>query len=135
MRKLIFILILTLIFGCKTNQTINKVRKGYWIETYKIGESEYKSTGTYSNGNPIRKWKYYKNDTLYQKEKYHKNICKTIYYHKNGKVMQRGQSMIEIKNGQLHWFYFGNWYFYDANKKLIKLKNYENGKLMIETDF
>lgn len=134
MRNLFFILILTVIFGCKTNQTINKVRQGYWIETYKIGEAEYKSTGSYRSGNPIRKWKYFKNDTLYQKEKYRKNTCKTVYYHKNGKVMQRGQSMIEIKDGQLHWFYFGDWYFYDENEKLIKLKNYENGKLIIETD-
>lgn len=131
---LFFILTLFLVFGCKTNQTIDKVRKGFWIDKYMLGDDEYKSTGTYKKGNPVNKWKYFKNDTIYQKEKYRKDICKTIYYHKNGKIMQRGQSKIETKD-QLHWFYFGDWFFYDENQKLIKIKHYENGLLVSETDF
>ncbi len=131
---LFFILTLFLVFGCKTNQTIDKVREGFWIDKYMLGDDEYKSTGTYKKGNPVKKWKYFKNDTIYQKEKYRKDICKTIYYHKNGKIMQRGQSKIETKD-QLHWFYFGDWFFYDENQKLIKIKHYENGLLVSETDF
>ncbi len=121
-KSLLLVIICMFFFGCKINQKINKVREGFWVESYKLGEDEYKSTGTYKNGNPVRKWKYLKNDTIYQKEKYRKNICKTIYYHKNGKIMQRGQSMIEKVDGKIHWFYFGDWFYYDENQKLIKIK-------------
>ncbi len=134
MRYTFLVLVFLISNACKTNQKINKVREGYWIEKYQLGKDEYKSTGTYKKGNPIRKWKYLKNDTVYQKEKYRKNICKTIYFHKNGKVMQRGQSKIEFSNGEIHWFYFGKWFYYDENEKLIKIKNYENGKVISETD-
>ena len=132
--KLFFILILFSVFACKTNQTINKVREGFWIESYDLGKDVYKSTGTYKKGNPVKKWKYFKNDTIYQKEKYRKDICKTIYYHKNGKIMQRGQSKIETQE-QLHWFYFGDWFFYDDNQKLLKIKHYENGLVVSETNY
>ena len=134
--KFLFIILSCLIFfGCKTNQKINNIREGFWVESYKLGNDEYKSCGFYKKGNPVRKWKYLKNDTIYQKEKYRKNICKTIYYHKNGKIMQRGQSMIEIKEGQTHWFYFGDWFYFDENQKLIKIKHYENGLVVSETNF
>ncbi len=135
MRCTFLVLIFLIMNACKTNQKINKVREGYWIENYQLGKDEYKSTGSYKKGNPIRKWKYLKNDTVYQKEKYRKNICKTIYFHKNGKIMQRGQSKIEFSNGETHWFYFGKWFYYDENEKLIKIKNYENGKVISETNF
>lgn len=128
MKIRIFILFVFLVvISCKTNQKINKVRQGYWVESYKLGEDTYKSTGWYKNGNPVKKWKYLKNDTIYQKEKYIKSICKTIYYHKNGKIMQRGQSKTEVKDSLVHWFYFGEWFYYDKFGKLIQTKKYENG--------
>lgn len=132
---LLIILNCMIFFGCKTNQKINKIREGFWVESYKLGNDEYKSSGFYKKGNPVQKWKYLKNDTIYQKEKYRKNICKTIYYHKNGKIMQRGQSKIEIKEGQTHWFYFGDWFYFNENQKLTKIKHYENGLVVSETNF
>ncbi len=44
--------------------------------------------------------------------------------------MSQGKTKSEIKNNLLHWFYFGNWKYYDEKGKLIKTKKYENGNLI-----
>jgi antitoxin component YwqK of YwqJK toxin-antitoxin module len=129
-----FFLILLLI-GCKTapvNQKVNKKRVGLWIEQYEIDSTKYKSVGKYKNGDPIKKWHYYSNDAINKKEIYRKNKCTVTYYHPNGNIQSKGKTKLTITGPEMHWFYFGDWKYYDENGKLISIKKYENGEFVSE---
>lgn len=138
MKKLIFIAscLFLSFFSCKprlTNQTINKKREGLWIEKYSSDSSNYKSIGKYHHDDPIKKWRYYLNGKIIKKEKYTKNDCVTKFYHQNGKIQSKGKTTLDLSTKYAHWFYTGNWDYYDEKGKLIMNRNYEKGKLVSET--
>ncbi|WP_394776344.1 hypothetical protein [Flavobacterium sp.] len=55
------------------------------------------------------------------------------YYYENGKVQSKGNTKLEANSVETHWFYFGDWKFYSDKGKLIEIKNYRNGELILET--
>jgi hypothetical protein len=121
-------------FGCKTNQMKNKFREGRWIEHYTQDSASYKSIGTYRKGDPVKKWRYYLNGKIIKREKYSRNICKTIFYHENGKMQSKGMSKIDTTSKYAHWFYFGDWYYYNENGKQTTIRKYNNGELFSEIE-
>lgn len=130
-----FILLTSLLFltlGCKTNKMRNKHREGLWIEKYTQDSSHYKSIGKYRKGDPIKKWTYYLNGKIIKKEKYKGNICITTFYHQNGKIQSNGKTKIDTCDKYPHWFYFGDWNYYNEDGKLTSIKKYNNGKLLTE---
>ncbi|MEZ7500196.1 hypothetical protein QO200_15785 [Flavobacterium sp. Arc3] len=135
MKKLIIILscLILSLFSCKTNQKINKKREGLWIEQYSLDSLHYKSVGKYKNDDPIKKWRYYLDGKIIKKEKYKGNACYTKFYHENGKTQSRGKTVLDTSTKYAHWFYSGNWEFYNDKGKLIIKRNYNNGKLTSET--
>jgi antitoxin component YwqK of YwqJK toxin-antitoxin module len=137
MRHLIITLFLTLtLIGCKTapiNQKENKKREGLWIENYAIDSAKYKSVGKYHLDDPIKKWRYYLNGKIIKREKYKLNICNTTTYFENGKIQSKGQTKTTSDNIQIHWFYDGDWNFFDEKGKLIVTRKYSNGELISET--
>jgi antitoxin component YwqK of YwqJK toxin-antitoxin module len=110
----------------------NKQREGLWIEKYTQDSSHYKSIGKYRKGDPIKKWTYYLNDKIIKKEKYKGSICATIFYHKNGKIQSYGKTKIDTCDKYPHWFYLGDWNYYNEDGKLTSIKKYNNGKLLTE---
>lgn len=138
MRKLISLFFYTFIlFSCKTkntNQTIVKKREGLWIEKYSIDSANYKSVGKYYKDDPIKKWRYYLDGKIIQKEKYKKNDCITRFYHENGKLRSKGRTRLDTSSKYAHWFYTGKWDYYNEKGKLIKMRNYNNGELISEID-
>ena len=125
-----------LIIGCKTtpiNQKLNKQREGVWIENYSQDSIQYKSIGKYHKGDPIKKWRYYVNDKISKKEKYKRNLCFTTFYYKNGKIQSRGKTKLETTDTNMHWFYFGDWKYYDEKGKLTMTRKYSNGEFVSET--
>lgn len=129
---------LLVVLGCKTNsinQKIAKKREGLWIENYSIDSAHYKSVGKYHQGDPVKKWRYYLNGKLIKKENYKHNVCHTTTYHKNGKTQSKGQTKTTTDTVQTHWFYDGEWKFYDEKGKLIGVKKYEEGNLLSDTSF
>ena len=132
---IILLLSFFILYGCKTqpiNQKRNKQREGLWIEEYAIDSAAYKSVGKYQNGDPIKKWRYYLNSKIIKKEKYKQNLCYTTFYHQNGKIESKGNSRLESSGTNVHWFYFGDWKFFDEKGKIIKIRKYENGELISE---
>ena len=132
---LIGFLILSL-FSCKSsllNQTINKKREGYWIEKYTQDSSAYISFGNYKNDDPIKKWKHYKDSKLIKKEKYRGIRCYTRNYFENGKIQSKGETIFDNSTKYAHWYYNGNWDFYDEKGKLTTKRLYDQGKLISET--
>jgi antitoxin component YwqK of YwqJK toxin-antitoxin module len=133
---LISLLFLFVLIGCKStpiNQKINKKREGLWIENYTVDSAKYKSVGKYYLDDPIKKWHYYLNGKIIKIEKYKRNICTTTNYFENGKIQSKGQTKTTTDNIQIHWFYDGDWNFFDEKGKLIVTRKYNNGELISET--
>lgn len=134
-----FFLVLLLLFGCKSNninQKVDKNREGLWIEEYSEDSSHYKSIGKYHKGDPIKRWRYYLDNKIIMREKYKKDYCIRTKYHQNGKIESKGQTRLVIDGKYPHWYYFGDWEFFDENGAQIRTKKYDNGKLISdETTF
>lgn len=134
-RKILFIIILFSIFGCKSehiNQKIDKKKEGKWVDVYLQDSVQYKSVEFYKNDVPIKKWKTFINGKLYKSEKYKNGICIVKSYYENGKLESKGKTKLEVNATETHWFYFGEWKFYSDNGKLKGTKNYEKGELISE---
>lgn len=134
-RKILFIIILFSIFGCKSehiNQKIDKKKEGKWVDVYVQDSVQYKSVEFYKNDVPIKKWKTFINGKLYKSEKYKNGICIVKSYYENGKLESKGKTKLEVNATETHWFYFGEWKFYSDNGKLKGTKNYEKGELISE---
>jgi antitoxin component YwqK of YwqJK toxin-antitoxin module len=137
MRNIQFVLICCyLLFACKSkviNQTIEKKRQGLWIEKYTIDSAKYKSIGSYSNDDPVKRWRYYLDGKIIKKEKYKGNNCITKFYHQNGRRQSKGKTFLDTSTKYAHWYYDGSWNYYDDHGKLILKREYDNGKLLSET--
>lgn len=124
----------------KTNQYIkisDKVQKrhGKWKEEYPTEEGTLIATGRYNMGEKVGVWKTYLGDKLYQIEKIRRKKIKMFVYYKNGNIMERGQSKLDISENERHWYYFGDWKFYDKNGKLKYVKKYADGKKIDSVSF
>lgn len=140
--KKIFILLLVLlsVVSCKTkmNQYIkdeNKVSKrdGKWKEEYSSDDGVLTAIGKYDKGEKKGVWKTYFDTKdfkhkLYQKDKIKKGLIKTRRYFPNGKIMEEGQSKLDISKDQRHWYYFGDWKYYNDKGELLYIKKYHDGK-------
>jgi len=136
MKHVLITLILTLtLIGCKTppiNQKVNKEREGLWKEEYTQDGSQYKSIGKYHKGDPIKRWRYYLDNKIIMREKYKDDYCIRTRYHQNGKVQSKGKTKLVITGTNAHWFYSGDWKYYDEKGKLISINKYKNGELVSE---
>jgi antitoxin component YwqK of YwqJK toxin-antitoxin module len=137
MKKIFITLFLALtLIGCKTssiNQKENKKKVGLWIEEYSIDTTKYKSVGKYKKGDPTRKWLYYTNNTITKKEIYRKNKCIITNYNANGTIESQGKTKLVVTGPETHWFYYGDWKYYDKNGKLLTVRKYDNGQFISET--
>jgi len=126
-------LALTLI-GCKApiNQKENKKRVGLWKEEYSIDSTKYQSVGKYKNGDPAKKWCYYTNGKIYKKEIYRKNKCIITYYNTNGTIQSKGKTKLVVTGPEMHWFYYGDWKYFDESGNLISTREYKNGELIAD---
>lgn len=133
---IISISILFLLLACKAkpiNQKVNKEREGLWIEQYEQDSAKYKSIGTYRKGDPVKRWRYYLDNKIIMKEKYKDDYCIRTKYHQNGKVQSKGRTKLVMEGKNMHWFYTGDWKFFDEKGQLISVKKYDHGKLISET--
>lgn len=131
-----------MIVSCKTqiNQYIkdeNKVNKrhGRWKEEYSSGDGKMVAAGRYKKGEKVGLWKTYLDNQLFQKDKIKNHITKTKVYHQNGKLMEQGQSRLDITKNERHWYYFGDWKYFDENGNLMYIKKYADGKKIDSISF
>lgn len=129
--------------SCKTkkmNQYVkveNKWQKrhGKWKEEYSSDQGTLTAVGKYKMGEKVGVWKTTFENKLYQKDKIRKSVTKTKLYHPNGKIMEKGQSKLDVSDVQRHWYYFGDWKYYDENGKLRYIKKYADGKKIDSISF
>ncbi|WP_294278086.1 hypothetical protein [uncultured Chryseobacterium sp.] len=102
-------------------------RHGKWKEEYSADEGTLVAIGKYRNGEKTGTWKTFLGNKLYEKNKIRKDVTKTKRYYPNGKLMESGQSKLEVSDRERHWFYFGPWKYYTQEGRLSYIKIYKKG--------
>lgn len=126
------IFLLLLVSGCKINRTVNHDRIGKWVYKDTVNGILYKSKGRYNKSIEIKTWKYFANRKLIKKEKYVNGICYITNYNGKGQIVSTGQSKLIDENNETHWYYFGDWKFFNEKEELFSIKKYEKGVLISE---
>ena len=127
----LFVALLTL-SCCKINQLKNKQKTGRWVYLDTVNGIFYKSKGKYKKGIEKKTWNYYANYKRIKKEAYQNNLCTVTNYHENGTIASEGKTKLVVTSTETHWYYFGDWDFYDDTGKLIETKKYGAGELLEE---
>lgn len=126
-------LLLFVVVSCKINQTRDGLKTGLWISKEGDGHTGYKSRGRYKQGRETGVWKYYYNDTLYQKDKYSGNSARVRFYHPNKKIRASGKTQMDYDGKLAHWYYNGDWKYFDDRGNLVKIITYKKGSPVAET--
>ncbi len=153
-RPLSYALILMVSFAsCKVNQSVNGVKHGKWItgagttddkvkELQKKGKRSafdldkgYVFYGRYNKGRETGTWKYKMDGQLVRKEVYRDSIALVTFYHPNQAVSSTGITRLEILPGESHWYYTGNWEYFNDKGKLVMTRTYVKGTPVNETEY
>lgn len=126
------VLMISLLSACKINQYKDGLRTGLWISKTDDENVVYKSRGRYTMGREKGTWKYFQNDTLYQKDKYSGNQAMVTFYHPNKKIRSSGKTQLDLTAKQIHWYYTGDWKYFDPHGILIKVITYKDGNPISE---
>lgn len=124
---------LLLVASCKVNQTRDGLKTGLWITKEGDGQSGYKSRGRYKKDKEKGVWKYFYNDTVYQKDKYSGNSARVRFYHPNKKIRASGRTLMDYNGKLVHWYYNGDWKYFDVQGNLVKTVTYKKGSPIAET--
>ena len=119
-----------LLGSCKVNRIRDGLKTGLRIS--RDDGDGFKNRGRYWKGRERGVWKYYYNDTLYQKEKYSGNNARVRLYHRNKRLSASGRTQIDFNGKLAHWYYQGDWKYYDTGGKLLKTVTYEKGSPVAE---
>ena len=128
----LFLISISMLSACKINQVKNGMRTGLWISKDNNGEAGFKSRGRYRNDKERGTWKYFYNDTLYQKDKYSGNNGRVKFFHPNQRIRAKGKTEMEFNGKLLHWYYTGDWEYFDEQGKLLKIVTYKKGDAIAE---
>ena len=128
----LFLTSVIMLSACKINQVKNGMRTGLWISKDSNGEEGFKSRGRYKNDKEKGTWKYFYNDTLYQKDKYSGNEGRVKFFHPNQKIRARGKTKMELNGKLAHWYYTGDWEYFDEQGNLLKIVTYKKGDAVAE---
>ena len=129
MNKIIFIILTIFSLSCKTNQTRNKLKVGRWIYSDTVNAVCYKQVGRYHKNIEKGTWKSYEGNILVKTEKYKKEYCLATTFHKNGQIASQGITKLSESENDTHWYYFGQWKFYDQAGQLLETKTYKKEAL------
>ncbi|WP_370898037.1 hypothetical protein [Chryseobacterium gossypii] len=111
----------------KDQNNVNK-RHGKWREEYSSDAGTLVAVGRYRSGEKAGVWKTTLAGKLYQKDRIRKNITKTKVYFPDGNIKETGQSRLDISENGRHWYYFGDWKYYNDKGELLYVKKYHDGK-------
>ena len=131
----LFAFIIILFLGaCRVNRYKNNLKTGLWITITKDdnGHPGYKSRGRYKKDKEKGVWKYFYNDTLYQKDRYSGNSARVRFYHPNKKIRASGKTEMNYNGKLLHWYYNGDWKYFDTQGNLVKVVTYKKGNPIAE---
>lgn len=129
--KIILPLFISCMIGCTVNKSKNGKKYGKWIYKTKTDVSK----GRYSKGNEVGIWKDFQNGNLIRKERYTGNIATVKNYYRGKKIESKGQTIIDRTPKQIHWYYHGDWLYYDEKGKLKEKVTYINGDQIVSQKY
>ena len=135
LKKAVYLLLFVLLSSlnsCGINQYKDGLRTGLWISKTDDADVVYKSRGRYIRGREKGTWKYFQNDTLYQKDKYSGNRALVTFYHPNKRIRAIGKTQLDLTAKQIHWYYTGDWKYFDPKGNLLKVVTYKEGNPIAE---
>lgn len=113
----------------KINQYKNGRQEGLWIMYSDSANQNKESRGHYVNGKEKGKWKYYyENGKLRKKEKFKVSGIRTKFYYETGKIKSKGIAKLEPEDSLMHYYFQGNWKYYNEKGKLTSIVFYEKGQ-------
>jgi len=119
------------LFHRKTNQydTSGK-RSGLWITWWDDEARIPMSKARFKEGKETGVSKeYHQNGTLRLKMRYFKhNQVKVKYYNENRQLEQKGRAVFEYNRSDIHYYWHGNWKFYDTHHKIKEFAIYYKGE-------
>lgn len=125
----LFAVVVILLNSCKINRSEDGLRTGLWITNTGDG---FESRGRYKKDKEKGTWKYFYNDTLYQKDRYSGNNARVKFYHSNSKISASGKTQIDFNGKLAHWYYNGDWKYFDIQGNLVRIITYKNGNPIAE---
>lgn len=108
------------------NQLKNGKKDGKW--EYKNKNTAIYSRGKYKEGVEVGVWKYYQGKELWKRERYKGNISYVKLYYPGGRVSSKGQTQLDITDKEIHWYYTGDWKYYNERGKQTGVRSYQKGK-------
>lgn len=132
--RIFILLTLILLASCAPNRMVDGQRHGRWKEVTSDGHTTYKSVGRYRHGEEVRRWRHYQNGKLAKTERYRDTLCELKFYHPNGKVASSGITKVVLTEKERHWFYSGDWQYFDENGRLTLIRTYKEGQLLGERE-
>jgi antitoxin component YwqK of YwqJK toxin-antitoxin module len=138
MRILQFVILsmLTCLMSCAsrpTNQLKNGKKDGIWV--YQNKKTSIYSRGKYEQGVEVGVWKYYQGKKMWKREHYNGNVSDVKIYYPNKRISSKGQTQMDISDKEIHWYYTGDWKFYNEQGKLTEIRTYEKGKPIHEKGY
>ncbi|RNI30562.1 hypothetical protein EFB08_04730 [Rufibacter latericius] len=108
-----------------------QLKNGKWRVFHDYEEKVVHYKGRYRHGKEVGTWKTFTPDgKLYftEKIKRRQRSYKTVYYHPNGEVSHRGMAyMQDAEKGGVHFFWEGDWEYFDENGQLLGIKTFVKG--------
>lgn len=89
--------------------------------------------GRFDHGRQVGDWQYYHpNGTLRMTEKYSwegdKRRVNVSFYHENGQVATQGIAMVEVEAGKTHYYWNGEWIYFEPDGSFWKTVTYNYGQ-------
>lgn len=131
----IFIIILLLFsftfsFSQKNKFNRRGQRTGKWLTYSDSAKTKKLFEGKYRNGNSVGTSYYYSIDgNLEKKEKKRFRKLRTTFYHTNGVKSQEGMARVDNLTDRIHYYFYGEWKYYDEKGNLISYAYYKKGEL------
>jgi antitoxin component YwqK of YwqJK toxin-antitoxin module len=102
------------------------------IEQYSLTVHIINQSGNIKMTTLLKKWCYYLDGKIIKKRSTQEIHVTPNFIIKTENTVPRDNSF-RHQHKYAHWFYSGNWKFYDNKGKLIIERNYQSGKLASET--
>ncbi|WP_430614249.1 hypothetical protein [Flavobacterium sp. JP2137] len=121
--------------ACQINRTKNHERVGKWVTTMSQDDQLMTIRAKYNRkGLGKGSWRYHLDGKLYKREVYdRRGNCFVTAFHANGNTAVTGQTRLETNPSGIHWFYTGDWLYFDEAGTLTRVSHYKHGALIRET--
>lgn len=135
MKLLLLSFIAIILLSCKTKLNSfdsNGKHHGQWKYYYDMDGTKLRGKGRFRHGQQVGRWIYYTYDGAVERKerkKLFRDIHITTFYYPSGKVSHRGYSRLLINEEGVHYYWFGEWKYYDEKGKHLKSAYYDDGKL------